>query len=85
MNKKTKKMSAVMMEYVLIAVLIAAAVVGAVMYFGKQTSSGLAQAGVAINSPTASKNMRTQATKNAGDAALEASNSAQNFHDGTGK
>lgn len=76
MNKKLIKKHAVMMEYVIVAVLIAAAVVVAVMVFGRTVKSEFNVASTAMvnakNAEEQQKTTRTNIKDNTGKATSHA-------------
>ena len=76
------KTGAVMMEYVILSVLVAAAVVVAVIYFGRtiMTQFGTAANATAGETKAAEKSAK-QATKEAGDAEKKGDKSNKSFHD----
>lgn len=58
MNKKLVKKHAVMMEYVIVAVLIAAAVIVAVMVFGRTTKEEFNVAATAMSDAKGAENLQ---------------------------
>ena len=84
MNKKLIKKHAVMMEYVILAVLIAAAVVVAVMVFGRTVKSEFNVASTAmVNAKDAEKQQQAtrKATKSNTAAATKHAQSMQGYND----